>query len=171
MANFSDHISQAKKNLSFLHIINETANTHWDWQVTTCFYTGVHLINAYLADVADMHFENHTDTLKAISPNKKGNKIAISESCYLAYRKLFNDSIRSRYLCIHSEDKTSDFNNKVAYLTHDKHFQRAIKNLDLLIDFIAQKYNVTFPNHSLDCIEMKKKSYKFFEYKQKVTIT
>ena len=169
MAIFAEHIDQARKNLKFLCVINTTANDHWDWQVTTCFYTAVHLINGYLADVADLHFHSHTDTLNAISTEAPRNKIQVTEECYLAYRKLYNDSIRSRYLSIHKEEKTSDYDTHIAYLTHDRHLQKAVKNLDRVMHYMAAKYGLNFSQMELDCIEMRSKKYTYFQYKQKLT--
>ncbi len=59
MASFQDHISQAKCNLRFLGSVNNQIKNTWDWQVTVAFYVAVHMINARIADKANLHYRSH----------------------------------------------------------------------------------------------------------------
>ena len=44
MPQFEDHVKQAQHNLKFLENINAGNYDCVDWQVTTCFYTALHLV-------------------------------------------------------------------------------------------------------------------------------
>ena len=46
MAFFDEHVAQAKSNLQFLETVNQAIRNYYDWQVTICFYTAVHLAEA-----------------------------------------------------------------------------------------------------------------------------
>ena len=171
MATFHDHIKQAQNNLNFLCQINDTSNDHWDWQVTVCFYTAVHLANAHLADKANLHYHTHTDTINALNPTKHillG--FEFSELEYLAYVKLKNLSRRSRYLCIDGNKITPDTEG-IAYLTYDKHLYKAIRYLENILKFIHDGYNIIFPIMEIDCMDLKNgASLQYFRYKQKRTL-
>jgi hypothetical protein len=65
MPQFADHIKQANSNFLFLKSVNQTSPAHVDWQVTVCFYTALHLVNAHLAKY-NQQFRNHTDVKDAI---------------------------------------------------------------------------------------------------------
>ena len=88
MANFSEHISQAKRNLTFLKSINALENNNWDWQVTAAFYSAVHLINAHLATKADLHYRSHKKVDDAINPYSPLSLTKLNEKEFLAYKKL-----------------------------------------------------------------------------------
>lgn len=60
MPRFNEHIEQARHNILFLEFINKSGNDFCDWQVTTCFYIGVHLINAHLS-MFNMQYRKHVD--------------------------------------------------------------------------------------------------------------
>jgi len=168
MANFLAHIAQAKRNLSFLGSINRNNNDNWDWQVTVSFYTAVHLISALIADTNNLHYDSHTDTLAAINPAANGAQIGITEDIYLAYRKLFNDSIRSRYLTVHRDEKAADYSVETAYITHSKHFKKCIVRLNTILNFISDRYQTEFPETDIDCIDLRKEAagLKYFNYRQ-----
>jgi hypothetical protein len=48
VALFEENIAQAKSNLNFLETVNQKIGNYYDWQVTICFYTAGHLVNAHL---------------------------------------------------------------------------------------------------------------------------
>lgn len=141
MPSFDEHIFQAKENLIFLEEINKN-QSHWDWQVTVCFYTSLHLINAHLSKY-DYHFEKHKKVLNLINPFQDSSvKQKLNQNDFLAYRTLFGLSMRARYLCNHKE---KDDSNKACY-TNEIHFNKAIKHLDTIMKFSENELKVEFPN-------------------------
>ncbi len=163
MALFSDYINQAKSNLKFLFEVNNKTAAYYDWQVTVSFYVGVHLINAYLVKERGMSFNSHTETFDAINPANSLSPLKLSEENYLAYRKLYNLSRRSRYICT-DQDRLKGQDEKVAYLTYDKHLERAIINLDKLLGFIQLRYGESFPPIEINLIGIKSSALQHFKY-------
>lgn len=164
MASFTEHINQAKSNLSMLSHTNKTKNGAWDWQVTMCFYVAVHLINGHIAKRQNLHYRSHKQVKHAISPYKTipiGTEL--SDDLYKSYVKLQNLSRRSRYLCQDTDDAPE---TEICYFTYDKHLKRAVAQLDKLMSFIQSEYNVTFDVFDIDCIEIKGHSYSYFKYNQ-----
>jgi hypothetical protein len=151
VASFQEHIEQAKHNLAFLEQINKHSNSYWDWQVTVSFYIGVHLINSHIYQKSTFSYRSHEQVNQAINPfNISPSKL--DEKSYLAYAKLQGLARRSRYLC--NEEHSNKSQN--AHFTYDKHFSRAIRNLDLLIDFMKSEYNVQLPKIQINCVELKR---------------
>jgi hypothetical protein len=141
LASYQDHVTQAGKNLDFLVGINTNCRPFIDWQVTTCFYVGVHLINAFLAKEADLHFGSHQKVQDAISPDSSIAKTRLDNDTYLAYKKLRNLSRRARYLCNHENTSAKP---EIASYIFEKHFLHAFTNLDKLIKFFYAKYGHAF---------------------------
>lgn len=166
MAKFEDHILQTKKNLDFLEAINTHTKESWDWQVTVAFYAGVHLINAHLVKKLGHSFYSHNETLNHINCEKQVSPSRLDEKEFLAYRKLYNLSRRSRYLC-KDADSAASGNQEIAYLTHSIHLDKAISHLDILVSFISKNYKQEFSKTYLDLLEIQKKSLENFKYKQK----
>lgn len=157
MANFAEHISQAKRNLLFLESINKQSNNFWDWQVTTCFYTSVHLINAHIANF-DLHYRSHEQVNEAINPFGI-SPCKLDEETYLSYLKLQHLSRRSRYL-IHDDPKNK---SKYEHITYDKHFKKAVYHLDKILQFIVDEYSISFSSIKITCAELKgRKDLKYF---------
>jgi hypothetical protein len=158
MASFESHIEQAKSNLSFLEQSNKNANNFWDWQVTVSFYVGVHLVNAHIAQCTQNSYRSHEQVDQAINPYAALSVAKLTETNYLAYSKLQGLARRARYLCHEDHaNKTTD-----AQFTYDKHFARAVRNLDVLMAFLADHYRVHFPVVSLRCLELRNKPLRFF---------
>ncbi len=160
MANFNEHLNQAQSNLSFLREINSLSNHYWDWQVTTCFYVAVHLINAYIADKSNMHYRSHEDVAQAINPYNQLSPLKVTDEVYVSYCKLQNLSRRARYL-INDNMKNRETNG---HFTSDKHFIKALKSLDRILDFFIKKYpSESFDTLDLHCMEGKKTSFAYFQ--------
>lgn len=146
MADFSSHLAQVHSNIDFLTKINLNCNNHIDWQVTTCFYIGVHLINAFLANEANLHFSSHERVKDAISPNSQIPKTRLDDNTYLAYVKLRNLSRRSRYLC---NDERPDKDTEQAFKTYEKHYLKAFGQLDKLLIFFYTKFGTSLPKSTI----------------------
>lgn len=158
MANFEEHLAQAKRNLAFLGKINKQCNDHWDWQVTSCFYVVVHLANAHLARVANLHYRTHQQVEFALNPLVPTSISKIDEREFKAYKKLNNLSRRSRYLCHDSETNMSIDAN----FTYDVHFYKALKNLDIFLDFFSTKYSVEFDKLGISCLLLSQNETNYF---------
>ncbi len=153
MASFENHIDQAKKNLDFLKETNSRNSHHWDWQVTVCFYVAVHLANAHLAKAAGLHYRTHEATKNSLSPYNPLSVCSLPEDIYLSYAKLEGLSRRARYLC------NDDLSNKdsAAFFTYDKHFAKAIRNLDKVLFYFNNLYSLNFPIIEIICQELSPK--------------
>lgn len=163
MAKFSDHVEQARKNLVFLGQISKHCNKNHDWHVTVAFYVSVHLVNAYLVKEIGINYNSHTETFNAINFANQMSPYRFSEENYLAYRKLYNLSRRSRYLCIDADDKSKG-DPSTAYLTHSVHEERAVKHLEKLLNFISTKYGETFPCTILDLVGINNTGLRYFKH-------
>lgn len=141
MPSFSEHIGQAKHNLKFIEELNRNVTNFWDWQVTACFYVAVHVINAHLAKELDIHYRKHTEVFNAINPFNPTARAAIRKEEYLAFKTLNNLSRRSRYLI--SDDMRDRSAN--VHFTQKKHFDKAIRNLDILISFANEVHKSGLP--------------------------
>ena len=150
MATFNEHINQATKNLQFLVETNSNNSIHWDWQVTVCFYVGVHLINCHLAKIANLHYRTHADVKNAINPHNSLSISTLPEPIYLSYAKLEGLSRRARYLC-HDDFQNRDTNG---FFTYDKHFSKAVKNLDIILDYFKCLYSLNFDNLYIKCEDL-----------------
>lgn len=129
-------------------------NQFWDWQVTVSFYVNVHVINAHLAQSADLHYRTHEDVKNAINPFNRTSTVKVPEEIYLAYAKLEGLSRRSRYLC-HDDPKNKDNAN---YATYDKHFAKAVKQLDKILNYFEEKYSIDFGSPTVTCLDLTNKT-------------
>jgi len=154
LASFDTHINQAKKNLEFLIETDSRNNKNWDWQITICFYAAVHIVNAHLAKVANLHYRTHEAVKNAINPFATLSTTKVPQEIYLAYTKLEGLSRRARYLC---HEKSVDEPTK-EFFTYDKHFARAIKHLDIILDYFKKEYNITYCALSVSCVELTHKT-------------
>ena len=154
MASFDEHINQAKRNLAFLIEVNSNNNSNWDWQVTICFYIGVHLINAHLARIGNLHYRNHEDVRNAISPVSTLSVCQLPQDIYLSYVKLEGLSRRARYLC----NENFQITDTRQFLTYDKHFAKAIKNLDRILIHFKNTYKINFNSPQITCIDLTAKT-------------
>ncbi len=146
MAAFEEHIRQAKSNLLFLLSVNNSTPQFWDWQVTICFYAGVHIINAHTARKADMHFKTHDAVKSAINPEGAFTQTKVPENIYTAYVMLQGLSRLARYLCNEGGD-----HNGPAFFAKEKHFKRALHCLDQLIKFVCSEHRIDFENTIIRC--------------------
>lgn len=147
MAAFDEHIRQVLRNLNFLKETNFKNPSFWDWQVTIAYYTAVHIVNAHLAQVANLHYRTHEDVKNAINPFSPLALGKVNNDIYLAYTKLENLSRRSRYLC---HDDPKQF-NETAHLTFDKHFAKAIRHLDKIISYFQRIYKFKCEKIKIAC--------------------
>ena len=140
MASFNEHINQSKHNFLFFEkVINMDKTNYLDWCVTICFYVSVHLINAHIAQRANLHYKSHYEVEREINPYNK-SICSLNKFVYLSYKKLSMLSRRARYLL-----KESD-NNEVAHYIRDEHMIKALKHLDSLITYFCKEHSINdFP--------------------------
>lgn len=137
MANFCDHIAQARHNYNFSKVLS-SENEYYDWRVTVNFYICIHLINAILAYEKDAHYRRHKDVEKAINPFN--GECAIPQVIFLSYKKLHNLSRRSRYL-IHEDNKM--YAENCVHHTSENHYNKSVNRLSEIATFFEEKYKVT----------------------------
>lgn len=147
---FEEHIKQASNNLRFLEFVNRSGNTFCDWQVTVCFYTAIHLVNAHLS-LYNMQYRKHVDVKDALNLKNQQSVqrgIALPQNEYLAYTKLQSLSRRSRYLV---NEKDNNLSSTTAFLTYDIHLKRALIHLSTLFVFFSDKYKLNIPLIEISC--------------------
>jgi hypothetical protein len=152
LAQFNEHIKQAQHNLSFLQKINQNVSDCVDWQVTVCFYTSLHLVNAHLSKFS-LQYRKHNDVnyalnYAALSPAR------LPQDEYLAYTTLQSLSRRSRYLVNQKDDNLT---NENAFFTYEKHLTKALKHLDVLLHYFNTLYNLELSIDNLQCSLIKNK--------------
>lgn len=149
----SDHIKQARRNFKFLESINSNTDDCIDWQVTACFYTALHLINAHLAGFGMKYFTHH-DVNEAINPENSLSLTKVTEDAYTAYKALSNLSRRSRYLVAIKGDKI-DPSVETPAMTNDKHQAKAFRHLNEVISYYSTRYNEDLGSIIVKCQELK----------------
>lgn len=96
------------------------------------------------------HYRTHIDTLKAIDP-QFNRPTKISQATYDSYRSLQNLSRIARYLSKNTT-KTDD----TAVMIYDKHYAKAIRMLNKVIDYFSIKYtDVEMPKIKIKCADLK----------------
>lgn len=151
---FPDHIDQANSNLRFLNHLNESSkeSEFFDWKVTVCFYSSLHIINAYLAEKG-LHYRTHIDVRNNINPENQTSISRIDEEYYLAYLKLEQLSRRARYLVNQGNSDSSKASH-----TYSKHYAKALRHLNTMIKF-GVTFEARFFKPVVVCQEMKDKQH------------
>lgn len=152
MAEFHSHIEKAKSNLRILKEINAKVNNSLDWQITVCFYTALHVIDAYLANESDLHYNTHKEVDLAINPYNQLSTTKIEFDIYKHYQKLFNLSRMSRYMCSNNHE-TRKSDNGLTHVVNDKDLKKAIVSLNIILSHFDKKYSLEFPITELLCRE------------------
>ena len=165
MPQFEEHIHQAKRNLSFLREIT-AINDSYDWQVTVCFYTALHLINAHLSK-SGLQYRKHSEVDLAINPKNLLSLTRLPDDEYVAYSSLYKLSRRSRYLV---NLKDGQIGAEAASLTHDRHLSKALKHLDLLLEYFNKLYNLNLIIYEVNLpIEAQSHRFNYFSKLQPST--
>jgi len=165
LATFDEHISHSKDNLDYLSKINNSINERWDWQVTVCFYSALHLINAHVVKKTGKNYLSHSQISNAINPYNSLSISKLDESTFLAYEKLFQLSRRSRYLLSENFKKGDEVEIQPACLTYSKHFKKTICHLNTIVQFISNAYNVEFAITEVICIDLNGLTFENFKIK------
>lgn len=154
MPDINSHILQAEKNLKLIEYLLSIDN-YWDWKVTISFYSALHIVNAHLAKIADLHYQKHPETQKAIDPAFK-MPTKVDQDTYIAYRTLRNLSNRARYL---SHENRSIGDKGSAYYTGEKHYAKALRHLNTLLGYFDSLYSdFKFTPIRVKCSELKNQS-------------
>ncbi len=151
MATFQEHITQANSNISFLQNINTSIDNCIDWQVTVAFYAALHLVNAHISS-SGLQYRRHTDVKDVLNPYNKLSLLKLPEDEYTAYVSLQSLSRRARYLV---SEKDGNLANNEAFLTYEKHLAKALKHLDVLMQYFTKKYDFNLPIIVIKCSELK----------------
>ena len=162
MGSFKEHIDHSVKNVRFLSQINKSVDESWDWQVTVCFYTALHLINAHIVKKTNSNYLSHSKVEEIINPFNQMSVAKLNEEVYVSYIKLFQLSRRSRYLLNENFKKSEKIAIQNANFTYSKHLRKAIHHLDIIIAFINSNYNEEFPKVDIKCIDLNGLKFGFF---------
>jgi hypothetical protein len=159
LAKYEEHLLQAKRNLRFLATINNSIEDCHDWQVTVCFYTALHLVNAHLTKYG-LQYRKHRDVNFALNFTNPGSPARLPEDQYISYTALQSLSRRSRYL-VNEKDQNLAANQ--AFLTYDKHLARALRHLNILLVHFAALYTIELKTLNVKCSEIKLNELKYFK--------
>ncbi len=151
MATAQEHINQANRNIAFLQNINQSIDDCIDWQVTVSFYTALHLVNAHISTF-NLQYRRHTDVKDVLNPYNLTSVMKLPENEYTAYMSLQSLSRRARYLV---NEKDGNLDTNTAFLTYEKHLAKALKHLDVLMQYFTTKYSYTLPKISVKCTGLK----------------
>jgi len=149
LASFDEHVAQTKSNLAFLSSVNPKINNYLDWQVTTCFYTSLHLVNAHLSTYG-LQYRKHHDVNYGLNPDVQLSVSKLPQDEYDAYIALQRLSRRSRYLVNEKE-----LHSTAAFFTYDKHIAKAIRHLDKLLNYFATVYKLDIKPVNFTCPDLK----------------
>lgn len=153
MAGYLSHLDKAKENLELLQFLEVNRGNDLDWKVTLCFYTALHLMNAYLAKEKNWHYRTHKKVNDVLNPFNDDSELRLDNDTYTSYEQLYKLSRRARYLC--NPDETE---NGIAHYIQDKHHKKAIKHLDKVIIFFSKKYTEEFNKYFINNIYFKNNS-------------
>ncbi|SFS81492.1 hypothetical protein [Lutibacter maritimus] len=162
MGTFAEHITQSRNNLDFLSKVNTNINNSWDWQVTVCFYSALHLMNAHIVSKTHKNYLSHNQVAEVINPFNSLSVAKLDEETYLSYNKLVQLSRRARYLLSENFTKKGIVDVQPACITYSKHFKKSIYHLDKVLSFICKNYNVNFGKINISCIDLKGLEYTYF---------
>lgn len=165
MPSFVNHIDKAIHNFEFLEQINLNIPNSTDWQVTLCYYTALHLVNAHLVSASPvgdaLQYRTHRDVQVALDPTNQTSIVKIDEKPYLQYLKLEMLSRRARYMT-----HGGGLSSKPALIT-EKHLYNSLKALDEIIVYFKGSfekrahdngnatYSLVFPTIEMECLKLK----------------
>lgn len=163
MGNFKEHIDHSIQNLDFLEKVNRFINDRWDWQVTICFYSALHLINSHIVTKTGKNYLSHSQVAEIINPYNQLSVARLEEDIYLSYNKLFQLSRRSRYLLNENFKKKERVDIQPVSITYGKHFKKSIYHLDNIITYISKNYKVNFNKIEVKCVDLKNSKFNNFD--------
>jgi hypothetical protein len=159
VAKHDEHIAQAKRNLSFLCAINGNVKDCIDWQVTVCFYTALHLVNAHLSKYG-LQYRKHKDVNNALNSYNNTSPARLPNDEFICYSALQSLSRRSRYLV---NERDGKLDSDSAALTYDRHLARALRHLDKLIIHFNALLKAGIDVSPISCAEIGNEELKFFK--------
>lgn len=162
MGTFKEHILQSQSNIKFLSSVSINSNNYWDWQVTICFYSALHLVNAHIVKKIEANYLSHRKVDYVINPNNDLSPAKLDESIYLAYIKLLQLSRRSRYLLGDKDQFDKKKEIQTACATYSKHLKRAVSHLEVIINFMKTNYGESFERVEIKCLDLAKIEFENF---------
>jgi hypothetical protein len=162
VGSFKEHIQQSQNNIKFLSKISTDLEDCWDWQVTVCFYSALHLINAHVVNKFDQNYLSHSKVEEVINPYNTLSLAKLDEEIYISYTKLLQLSRRSRYLLSENFTKGERKNIQIACATYSKHLRKAIFHLNVIINFIKNHYKVIFDKVNIRCQDLEGQTFDNF---------
>jgi hypothetical protein len=141
MPSSESHNIQVLNNIQFLQsVCSLSPSKNYDWKITICFYTALHIVNSFLAIKINAHYQTHSATERAINPYIHLNPCKVTVDVYLAYKKLHNLSRRSRYLINEKPEFRSD--DASPCWSSEKFYSKAKNNLSIIVNFFSDKIGI-----------------------------
>jgi hypothetical protein len=162
LGSFADHIAQSKQNLRILEKINAEIEDSWDWQVTVCFYSSLHIVNAHIVGKTAMNFLSHQKVDDVINPFNQLSLARLPEDVYKSYIKLYQLSRRSRYLLSENQTNNSGTGIQPGCITYSKHLKKAVYHLEQIINFANQNHGFQIAPINIKCPDFKAEKYSNF---------
>lgn len=148
MASHQDHIKQALHNLSWEQV-NKNLPQFYDWQVTVCFYSALHFVNAHLSHF-NLQYRKHKNVKDVLNPFAMSPARLPDE--YIAYVTLQSLSRRARYLV---SEKDNNLNTAQAFFTYEKQLSKALKHLNTLLSYFNGRYHLNIRPIEVNCQELR----------------
>lgn len=151
---FNNHTDHSLENLQFLGVVSENHSEELRWKITIAYYTGLHLMHAYLS-THNIHPKTHSDLKEYLAPTSRFTA-KLDNVDYLNYENLEMLSRKARY----------DSDIKI----NDKHLSKAIEYLDKVIVFVKSKFtSISIPSPTtIYCTDKTKcKNHTYFNIVEK----
>lgn len=139
------HFRQAQRNLKVVAWLNSSDTSYWDWQITTLFYSALHLINGHIVATEGTFYNSHAEVRNCIHW-QSGRKASLPREIGLAYEKLQLLSRKARYLY----DPERPESNKPQYAGADS-FEKAVYAFDKVYRHIAGLYGLELEPVQINC--------------------
>lgn len=100
MADFIDHVNQAKHNLMCAEKFLANSQCR-DWAITAAFYSALHFVEAGFTTTNILHTDFRRPQDESLHTYRMRQvKDKYGKECWLSYRKLFDASYNVRYLAL-----------------------------------------------------------------------
>jgi hypothetical protein len=133
MPDFNQHFDQALENIGFVQKVSENHTNELRWKITAAYYTAYHLIQAFLAQKANLHPDTHTKLKGFIAPQSIFTTTRLPAAIYTSFIELEILSRKARY----------DSHISIT----ENHFSKTIEHLDAVIDFFKKQYSASVIPH------------------------
>lgn len=148
MPDSASHFRQAERNLKVVEWLNSSPNHYWDWQVTTLFYSALHLINGHICETDGGFYNTHSSVQSIIYYKNTQSKASLPREIGIAYEKLQLLSRKARYLY----DPTQPKSDKLQFVGPDG-FEKAVNAYETVYRFLSSTYYLGIQPIQISCLK------------------